>query len=85
MLRLYFIVSELRLTHLTHVRPLLEYYCPVWRPQVQNTVYLKEEQEAAEKRVARIIMELNFQSYELSVTLIWVVHDTYMSVNECRE
>ena len=70
MRRLCFSDRQLLLAFTTYIRPFLEYCCPVWGPQTQNTAYMVDELENVQKRATRIKLGPNFSSYESALELL---------------
>ena len=56
MRRLGFPVYQLKTAYLTFIRPILEYACPVWGPQVHHIDYLSDDLEGIQKRAVKIIL-----------------------------
>ena len=68
--RLGFSDRQLLLAYITYIRPFLEYCCPVWGSQTQNTAYMADELEHFQKRATRIIFGPSFSSYESALGLL---------------
>jgi len=50
-----FPVNQLKTAYLTFIRPISEYACPVWGPQIHNIEYLSDDVEGVQKRAMKII------------------------------
>ena len=70
MRRLGFSDRQLLLAYTTYIRPILEYCCPVWGPQAQNTAYMSEELEDVQKRATKIILGPRYESYEHALVVM---------------
>lgn len=68
MRRFGFSVPQLKTAYLTYIRPILEYACPVWGPQVQNTAYMSEVLESVQKRAVKAILSDQYTDYESALS-----------------
>ena len=57
-------VNQLKTEYLTYIRPILEYACPVWGPQIHNIEYLSDDVEGVQKRAVKIILKEKFVDYK---------------------
>ena len=72
MRRFGFSVTQLRIACLTYIRPILEYACPVWGPQVNNTIYLSDQLESIQKRAVKVILCDAFTEYKLALSTLQI-------------
>ena len=72
MRRFGFSVAQLRIAYLSYIRPILEYACPVWGPQVNNTIYLSDQLESIQKRAVETILCDAFTEYKLALSTLQI-------------
>jgi hypothetical protein len=62
-----FPIYQLKTAYLTFIRPILEYACPVWGPQVHHIDYLSDDLEGIQKRAVKVILCDKYVDYSSSL------------------